>query len=47
LLQKKDVNSWTIAKTKSLDKITFVNDSFDTEGFFGGEDVFSPADQIF
>jgi predicted metalloprotease with PDZ domain len=46
VVTKKDVNSWTIAKAKSLDKITyFVNDSFDTEkgGDFGGEDVFSPA----
>jgi predicted metalloprotease with PDZ domain len=41
-----DVNSWSISKAKTLDKITYlVNDSFDTEKGtqFGAEDVFSPA----
>jgi predicted metalloprotease with PDZ domain len=41
-----DVNSWSISKAKTLDKITYlVNDSFDTEKGtqFGSEDVFSPA----
>lgn len=45
-VKKLDVNSWSISKAKTLDKITYlVNDSFDTEKGtkFGAEDVFSPA----
>lgn len=45
-VNKLDVNSWSISKAKTLDKITYlVNDSFDTEKGtkFGAEDVFSPA----
>jgi len=43
---KTDDNSWSIAKAKSLLKITYlVNDTFDTEKGtgFGNEDIFSPA----
>ena len=43
---KKDVNSWTIADAKNLDKVTYlVNDTYDIEkgGGFGGNEVFSPA----
>ncbi|CAM3061138.1 peptidase M61 [Flavobacterium frigoris] len=46
VVKKIDVNSWSISKAKTLDKITYlVNDSFDTEKGtkFGDEDVFSPA----
>ena len=45
-VKKQDVNSWSIAKAKTLSKITYwVNDSFDTEKGteFGKDDVFSPA----
>jgi len=45
-VKKVDVNSWSISKAKTLDKITYlVNDSFDTEKGtkFGDEDIFSPA----
>lgn len=45
-VKKLDINSWSIAKAKTLDKITYwVNDSFDTEKGteFGKDDVFSPA----
>jgi predicted metalloprotease with PDZ domain len=45
-VKKLDVNSWSISKAKTLDKITYlVNDSFDTEKGtkFGDEDIFSPA----
>ena len=45
-VKKTDVNSWSIANAKSLDKITYwVNDTFDTEkgSGFGGGDIFSPA----
>jgi predicted metalloprotease with PDZ domain len=45
-VKKTDVNSWSISKAKTLDKITYlVNDSFDTEKGtkFGDEDIFSPA----
>ncbi|WP_405293411.1 peptidase M61 [Algibacter sp. Ld11] len=43
---KVDVNTWTIANAKQLDKITYlVNDTFDieTEGGIGGEEPFSPS----
>jgi predicted metalloprotease with PDZ domain len=46
VVKKIDVNSWSISKAKTLDKITYlVNDSFDTEKGtkFGDEDIFSPA----
>jgi predicted metalloprotease with PDZ domain len=46
VVKKLDVNSWSISKAKTLDKITYlVNDSFDTEKGtkFGAEDIFSPA----
>jgi predicted metalloprotease with PDZ domain len=45
-VKKTDVNSWSIANAKTLDKITYlVNDSFDTETGknFGGDEIFSPA----
>lgn len=45
-VKKTDTNSWSIAKAKTLTKITYlVNDTFDTEKGegFGGGDVFSPA----
>lgn len=43
---KKDLNSWSIADAKNLDKVTYlVNDTYDIEkgGSFGGNEVFSPA----
>lgn len=43
---KVDVNTWTIANAKDLDKITYlVNDTFDIEkeGGIGGEQPFSPS----
>ena len=43
---KVDVNTWTIANAKELDKITYlVNDTFDieTKGGIGGEEPFSPS----
>lgn len=43
---KTDVNTWTIANGKQLDKITYrVNDTFDVEkeGGIGKEDPFSPS----
>lgn len=43
---KADVNTWTIANAKELDKITYlVNDTFDieSEGGIGGEQPFSPS----
>ena len=43
---KKDLNSWSIATAKTLDKITYlVNDTYDTEKGtgFGSEDIFSPS----
>jgi predicted metalloprotease with PDZ domain len=46
VVKKIDINSWSISKAKTLDKITYlVNDSFDTEKGtgFGQDDVFSPA----
>lgn len=46
VVTKKDVNSWTIADAKNLDKVTYlVNDTYDIEkgGGFGGNEVFSPA----
>jgi predicted metalloprotease with PDZ domain len=46
VVKKTDLNSWSIANAKKLDKITYlVNDTYDTEKGkgFGGEDVFSPA----
>jgi predicted metalloprotease with PDZ domain len=46
LTVKIDINSWSISKAKTLEKITYlVNDSFDTEKGtkFGDEDIFSPA----
>ena len=45
-VKKIDVNSWSIATAKTLDKITYlVNDSFDTETGkkFGDDEIFSPA----
>jgi predicted metalloprotease with PDZ domain len=45
-VKKIDINSWSIYKAKTLEKITYlVNDSFDTEKGtkFGDEDIFSPA----
>ncbi|WP_413999226.1 peptidase M61 [Flavobacterium sp. W1B] len=45
-VNKTDVNSWSIANAKTLDKITYrVNDSFDTETGkdFGDGEIFSPA----
>jgi hypothetical protein len=45
-VKKIDINSWSISKAKTLEKITYlVNDSFDTEKGtkFGDEDIFSPA----
>ena len=45
-VKKLDVNSWSISKAKTLNRITYlVNDSFDTEKGtkFGDEDIFSPA----
>jgi predicted metalloprotease with PDZ domain len=45
-VKKIDVNSWSISKAQTLEKITYlVNDSFDTEKGtkFGDEDIFSPA----
>ena len=45
-VKKLDINSYSIAKAKTLSKITYwVNDSFDTEkgSQFGKDDVFSPA----
>jgi predicted metalloprotease with PDZ domain len=45
-VKKIDVNSWSISKAQTLEKITYlVNDSFDTEKDtkFGDEDIFSPA----
>jgi predicted metalloprotease with PDZ domain len=47
VVKKTDVNSWSIANAKTLDKITYlVNDSFDTETGkkkFGEDEIFSPA----
>ncbi|OEJ98737.1 peptidase M61 [Flavivirga aquatica] len=43
---KIDVNTWSIAKAKGLDKITYlVNDTYDIEavGGIGGEQPFSPS----
>lgn len=43
---KTDVNTWTIANAKQLDRITYlVNDTFDVEkeGGIGKEDPFSPS----
>ncbi|HQK39645.1 MAG TPA: peptidase M61, partial [Flavobacterium alvei] len=45
-VKKTDENSWSIAKAKTLDKITyFVNDTYDTEKGegFGSGDIFSPS----
>lgn len=45
-VKKLDENSWSIAKAKTLDKITYlVNDTYDTEAGkgFGTEDIFSPS----
>lgn len=45
-VKKIDVNFWSIATAKTLDKITYlVNDSFDTETGkkFGDDEIFSPA----
>ena len=46
VVKKTDANSWSIAKAKTLDKITYwVNDTYDTETGkkIGDEDIFSPA----
>ncbi len=46
VVKKTDDNSWSIAKAKTLKRITYlVNDSFDTEkgSKFGTDDIFSPA----
>ncbi len=45
-VKKTDVNSWSIANAKTLDKITYlVNDTYDTEKGegFGSGDIFSPS----
>lgn len=45
-VKRTDLNSWFIAKAKTLNKITYwVNDTFDTEigEGFGSTDIFSPA----
>jgi predicted metalloprotease with PDZ domain len=45
-VKKTDINSWSIANAKTLDKITYlVNDTYDTEKGtgFGGDDIFSPS----
>ena len=45
-VKKTDENSWSIAKAKTLDKITYwVNDTYDTEKGegFGSGDIFSPS----
>ncbi|SHG43131.1 Predicted metalloprotease, contains C-terminal PDZ domain [Flavobacterium fluvii] len=47
-VKKIDLNSWSISKAKTLDKITYwVNDTFETETETGekngDEDIFSPA----
>lgn len=45
-VEEVDVNTWTIANAKELDKITYlVNDTFDIEikGGIGGEQPFSPS----
>ncbi len=46
VVEKTDLNSWTITNAKKLNKITYlVNDTFDSEKgtSFGQDDVFSPA----
>jgi predicted metalloprotease with PDZ domain len=45
LTVKKLINSWSISKAKTLEKITYlVNDSFDTERYkIWRRDIFSPA----
>ena len=45
-VKKLDMNSWSIANAKSLDKITYlVNDTYDIETGkgFGSDDIFSPS----